>query len=335
MNKPDAIFLHYTGHMFGIGCSAFDQDSIIKIHELKQREGNKGFIVLIPELNWLEKYQVFVPQEIRRLLQQYWPGELTVILPDPNGHFKNISVDDFVAFRVPSNPFLREFIKKFGKPIVSTSINISGKEPEVDLKKIKANFESWFDFAILPKNIKVADAIPSIILKYEKEDLKLVREGKIKFDEIKNSYELPRILFVCTANICRSPMADYYLKDKIEKDGLKYDVRSAGFLGGGFQISENSKAILAEDGMNAADHISTQLNDDVVRRSWLILTMTEKHKEMLIENFPNAAKKTFTISEYAGFNQDIDDPYGLDIGHYRETFKKIKTRIDLIWEKLK
>lgn len=335
LNQQDQIFLHYTGHMFGIGCSAFNPDSIMKIHELKKRQGNKGFIVLIPDLSWLEKYQVFVPTELRRLLQQYWPGELTMILPDPNRHFKDISVDGFVAFRVPTDPFLREFIIKFGQPIVSTSINTSGKEPEVGLKEIKAQYDSWFDFGILPKNTRVADAVPSTILKYENEDLKLVREGKINFEEIKNSYKIPRILFVCTANICRSPMAEYYLREKVKVEGLNYDVKSAGFLEGGYNISENSEAILAENQMKAAKHISKQLNDDVVRKSWLILTMTDKHKKMLIEAFPNAVNKAFTLSEYAGFKQDIDDPYGLDIGHYRETFKKIKTRIDLILEKLK
>lgn len=335
LKKQDAVFLHYTGHMFGIGCSAFDQNSIRRIHSLKQREGNKGFIVLIPDLSCLDKYQVFVPQELRRLLQQYWPGELTMILPDPNEHFKQISISGFVAFRVPTDPFLRQFLNKFGKPIVSTSINISGQNPEVELKKIKENYNDWFDFGVLPKNLRTADAVPSTILKFANEKLVLIREGKINFEEIESSYKIPKILFVCTANICRSPMAEYYLNKKVVSEDLKYEVKSAGFLMGGYQISENSKTVLAENEMNAENHLSTQLDEEVVRTSWLILTMTEKHKNMLVTNFPNAVNKTFTISEYAGFNQDIDDPYGQDIEHYRETFKKIKTRIDLIWEKLK
>jgi len=56
--------------------------------------------------------------------------------------------------------------------------------------------------------------------------------------------------------------------------------------------------------------------------------MTKNHKLNLLEHFPNAENKTFTLSEYTGYQQDIDDPYGLDIFHYRQTFKKIKKRID-------
>lgn len=335
LKNHHGIFLHYTGHMFGIGCSAFDSAAIEKINSLKQRAGNKGFIVLIPELNWLEKYQVFIPQELRRLLQQYWPGELTMIFPDPNNHFKHVAVDGFVAFRVPTDPFIREFITKFGKPIVSTSINLSSFPPETDLLEITTKFDSWFDFGIIPKNCRIADAVPSTILKYYDDKFELIREGKIKFDEIIRSFQKPRILFVCTANICRSPMAEYYLRKKFQEGNSCFEVKSAGFLEGNCAISENSKAVLAENGIFADNHFSTQLDEDIVRQSWLILTMTEQHKSNLLKKFPNAANKTFTLSEYAGFNQDIDDPYGLDINQYRDTFMKIKTRIDLIWEKLR
>ncbi len=334
LKQKDSVFLHYTGNMFGIGCSAFQAAAIAKIHNLKQRNSKQGLIVLIPEFSWLEKYQVFVPVKLRRLLQQYWPGELTIILPDPNGHFKHVSVDGYVAFRVPTDALLRNFIVRFGSPIVSTSINRSGNPAQTDLQMIKTDYDNWFDYGFLPKKTRTAAVTPSTILKYSHETLNLVREGAIRFSEIEQSFQKPRILFVCTANICRSPMAEYYLKEKLKRTGLNYEVRSAGFLQSGLAISENSRQVLAENAIDVPGHLSTQLNEFVIRQSWLILTMTINHKTSLIEHFPNAENKTFTLSEYAGFKQDIDDPYGLDIVNYRETFKKVKTRIDVILEKL-
>jgi protein arginine phosphatase len=330
----DAVFLHHTGSMFGVGCSAFNEKALMKINVLKGRHSQKGFIALLPEASWLEKYDILVSSKMGWLLQQYWPGELTVILPDTHNRFGSISVDGQVAFRVPTSKFLRDFIVKFNTPIISTSVNNSGEVAETNLKNIRKEYANWFDSEILPKEIPEINSQPSTIIKEEKGDLSLVREGELKFSEIERSWQTPRILFVCTANICRSPMAHYYLQKIIEENQLRFEVRSAGFLQSDVRISQNSYQTLQENGIDAAAHISTRLNDAVVSSSWLILTMTKTHKLNLIDHFPNAINKTFTLSEYAGYQQDIDDPYGLDIFHYRQTYQKIKKRIDVLVEKL-
>jgi len=162
----------------------------------------------------------------------------------------------------------------------------------------------------------------------------LLREGGIKFAELEHAWQKPPIRFVCTANICRSPMAEYYLRRKIAELKLDYEVRSAGFLMSGVPISRNSYDVLQENGIEAAEHLSTQLSEDVVRKSWLILTMTQSHKLRLIEHFPNAKNKTFTLSEYTGLVGDVADPYGLDIFAYRRTFAEIRERVDRLVEKL-
>ena len=332
--KKDDVFIHYTGNMFGIGCSVFSQSAINRIKELKQREGKKGLIVLLENRSWLEEYNIPVSIKMNRLLQQYWPGELTLILPDPRNNFKNLSVDGKVAFRIPTDVYLQNFIKKQGCPIVSTSINVSGQSAENDIKTIRSKYRNWFDHEILPKRIVKNSYQPSTIIQEEKGELLLVREGEIEFKEIERSWQKPRILFVCTANICRSPMAHYYLKKVLEDHQLSFEVRSAGFLQSNVRISQNSYETLKENGMDAEMHISTQLSTSVVSKSWLILTMTKNHKLNLIDHFPAAAGKVFTLSEYSGFQQDIDDPYGLDIYHYRQTYNKIKKRIDSLLEKL-
>lgn len=331
----DSVFLHHTGSMFGIGCSAFSQPAISRINEFKQRESGKGLIVLLADRSWLEKFVIPISKKMNYVLQQYWPGELTVILPDPKHNFKNVSVDGQVAFRLPTDPFLRDFIRQFKSPIVSTSVNLTGEPPAYDLAEIRKTCKNWFDLEILPPIMIDSDFQPSTIVQEKDGELILLREGKLKFSEIERSWQKPRILFVCTANICRSPMAHYYLQQKIEELKLNYEIRSTGFLQSDFRISQNSYETLLENSINAAAHLSTQLSEDVIRQSWLILTMTKNHKLSLIDHFPTAENKTFTLSEYAGFKQDIDDPYGLDIFYYRQTFEKIQKRIDVLVERLK
>ncbi len=329
-----SVFLHYTGNMFGIGCSAFDEKAVNRINDLKKRTQEKGYIVLIPEVDWLERYGIKYYPKIRRLFQQYWPGELSVILDDPENNFKFVSQDQKVAFRIPTSSFLREFIKKIDKPIISTSINLSGEVPYENVEDILQEKSNWFDFAVIPPKYEELSTIPSTVIDGTKENIECAREGKIPFSEIQDSYIKPLILFICTANICRSPMAEYYLKHLVEKSDLSYRIGSAGFFDSGIRISENSRIVLDENNIDASQHISTQINEQLIRDSWLVLTMTTQHKLYLLDSFPNSINKVFTLSEFTSFNMDIDDPYGLDIYFYRETFKKIKDRIENFYNML-
>ncbi|MBT3169731.1 MAG: protein tyrosine phosphatase [Candidatus Cloacimonetes bacterium] len=316
VNQPkDAIFLHYTGNMFGIGCSAFCQNAITKIDVFKNRQNKSGYIVLIPKIEWLEKYNAIISAKMKRIMQQFWPGNLTIILPTNDARFGL----EKVAFRIPTDKFLRDFIEEFGEPIVSTSINRSGEDAMIDLQEIEKL--DWFDFAILPKNEMKITQYPSTII----DDFFCIREGSIPFAQIERVYLKPQILFVCTGNICRSPMAEY-----LAKQLSQYRIKSAGFLESGNEISENSRLILKENGIDASKHLSTQISQKIIDETWLILTMTENHKKQLLTLSPNAIYKTFTLSEYTGFKGDIADPYKKDLATYRETFEAIKKRIEKI-----
>ncbi len=335
----DSIFLHHTGNMFGIGCSAFSKTAIEKIDHLKQRKDQKGYIVLFPEIVWLEKYRIKISPKIKRLMQQYFPGNLTILLEDPENNFPLVSDQKKVAVRIPSSKFLRNFIRKINIPIVSTSINFSGEKPLIDLEQIRNQKRNWFDFEVLPKNIEQDEIKPSTIIDYQKNELICLREGSIKFEKIKRSFESPLILFVCTGNICRSPMAEYYLRKLIAEKGLEFRVSSAGFINSDIRISPNSYEVMKKDGIDASKHISTQINRELISDSWLILTMTENHKQNIIKIEPNSKNKVFTLSEYCGkkfclMSCDIDDPFGLEIYFYRETYKMIKERIEVLVEKL-
>ena len=333
--ERDAIFLHYTGSMFGIGCSAFSKEAVTKIDLLKDRKDKSGYIVLIPDIDWLNRFDVQLTPKVNRILQQYWAGELSVILEVPDPRFNDISQNAKVAFRIPTNELLREYIIKLDQPIISTSVNKSGKKPVQNLDEILTGFESWFDFVILPDDAKISNNLPSTIIEFSDENLSLIREGNIPFSEIELSYEAPQILFVCTGNTCRSPMAEYLAKKIITEKEIKFRVTSAGFTADGMPISENSNYVLALHGIDASEHTSTLLNEENLRKSWLVLTMTANHKNKILQLYPASASKVYTLSEYAGFNNDITDPFGKDIEYYKNTFEEINEKVQIIFEKIK
>lgn len=330
---PDMLILHYTGNIFGIGASAFSLAARDKINSLKKRKDAQGYITLLADAEHLG-YHGFQPSSgEKRLIRQYWPGNLTILLYNNNPRWQHLAIAERVAVRVPEDDFLRSYIHRSGYPLLSTSVNISGQTPETSLKAILEKYRDWFDVGLLPPDNLPGSGLPSTIITEKEGVIDCLREGEIACEEIRESYLHPLILFVCTGNICRSPLAEYYFRVSSEQHGLPFRATSAGFLEAGHKISEHSRTLLAEEGINSCSHKSQVIDSIMIRKSYLILTMEERQREMLLRISPQAAGKVSTLSEFCGVDycrdgSDIEDPYGSTPDFYRQTYEQIKHRID-------
>jgi protein-tyrosine-phosphatase len=107
------------------------------------------------------------------------------------------------------------------------------------------------------------------------------------------------ILFVCTGNTCRSPIAERLLADKSRKAGLDLQVQSAGVAAtGGSPLSEHARALLEQRGIDGKGR-SQAVNQPLVDWADVILTMTMNHKNILIQRYSHAVDKIYTLKEYA------------------------------------
>jgi len=133
------------------------------------------------------------------------------------------------------------------------------------------------------------------------------------------------IIFVCTGNTCRSPMAEALLRKKTKL----HTVSSAG-LSVSFPspAAENAVAVMQEHGLDISAHRARPLTAEDIKQADLILTMTSGHRSILTAVFPEAAEKTFTLCEYAGTPGDIDDPFGGDMDTYRRCAAALAARIE-------
>lgn len=136
------------------------------------------------------------------------------------------------------------------------------------------------------------------------------------------------IIFVCTGNTCRSPLAE----SVAQSIPSEHTFQSRGIAAyDGAPVSQNTAHIINREGLPAVGHAASFMDEDAAAD--LILTMSHQHKAMLLAHYPQANVQL--LSEFAaGEARDIADPYGGDIMRYDTAYREISHYVQLMFEKL-
>lgn len=142
------------------------------------------------------------------------------------------------------------------------------------------------------------------------------------------------ILFVCSGNTCRSPMAealftDLFAKMRKSRQGTEVIARSAGlFAFDGQPANRDAVAVMAEMGIDISKHRTKSLDEDLVQWADLILTMTEAQYREIMECYHVPSTKVKVLGKFSlGSQEDVVDPFGSGIGTYRRCVKQIRNMI--------
>lgn len=134
---------------------------------------------------------------------------------------------------------------------------------------------------------------------------------------------MPSVLFICTANQCRSPMAEVIGRQLLtdHHPAVDWQIGSAGVRAVNGYPATRAFALLAErHGLDLSRHSSQFLTQEMVATTDLLVTMEAAHKQTILHKFPAADERVFTLGELIGREEDVEDPIGMPLPTYEYTY---------------
>lgn len=173
--KTGGLILYPTDTIWGIGCDATNPDAVKKIYQLKQRADEKAMIILVAEEREVLQYVAAADLQLFDYLQQN-KKPTTVIYDGAIGLADNlVSSNGSIAIRICQEEFCRHLIKRFRKPIVSTSANISGQASPGVFTDISEEIKNGVDYIVQYRQQDVKPASPSSIIRWENGKIIVIR----------------------------------------------------------------------------------------------------------------------------------------------------------------
>jgi protein-tyrosine phosphatase len=332
-----------TETVYGLGARADIPQAIRRLRAAKKRDEGKPFTVHIGRRRDVERFVPEMPLIARRLTRKAWPGPLTLLLEvsDPlrapvvselgEEVAQELYQNGLVGVRCPDDQTAADLLNEAGPPVVASSANIAGARPPRTAGEVMEQMADSIDLLIDGGPTRYAKA-STIVRVYSPQPVPVgttsgpmhassepaftvVREG-VYDDRALRRLATVNLLFVCTGNTCRSPMAVGLCRkllaeklgcapDELERFG--YGIASAGLAAQyGAGATPEAVAVLKERGIDLSDHVTQPLTTDLARHADQIFAMTRAQFDWIVDLAPDAADRVYLLSG----DMDIEDPVG-------------------------
>ena len=323
-----------TETVYGIAARADLPEALEALRALKGRDGDKPFTVAL-SASTAVAFQPELPRLVERLTRRYWPGPLTLVLRGDG--YPHVASDGWTGLRVPAHAGARAVLEAAKFPVALTSANRSGEPPATTADAVAAALPEQLALILDGGPASLAEA--STVLALGRGRCQLLRPGLSDLGDLQRTAGLS-LLFVCTGNTCRSPLAEALARRGVAQrldvpaariGEFGFDVSSAGtFAGPGMPASQGSLAAGREDDLDLSTHASQPALSLDLTRYDRVYCMTRSHREGLLGVLPPRTKVAVDLLDPSG--GDVPDPYGGDLPIYRDArdhiAKLVEARLD-------
>ncbi|HWP57314.1 MAG TPA: L-threonylcarbamoyladenylate synthase [Candidatus Acidoferrales bacterium] len=178
-----------TETFYGLGADALDEEAVERVFALKGRDPNNPLPVIIADEEMLQSIVVAISPLARRLMERFWPGPLTLVLP---GHARLpkplVNRNGGVGVRISSHPLAQRLVKELGRPITATSANPSGQPPARSRAEVVGYFGSRVGIVI--DGGKLTAEKGSTVVEVFAQGIRVIREGEIAAETLAQAARL-------------------------------------------------------------------------------------------------------------------------------------------------
>lgn len=170
-----------TDTVYGLGANAFYSPGIIKLFEAKGRDANKAIAVLIGDNGHLDLLTDFLSASARKLIERFWPGGLTIVVPKKKDLPELLSAGSSIGIRMPDHSVALELLNKFG-PLATTSANLSGKNNPHNAGDVMNQLNGRVPLIL--DGGRCPGGVPSTVVDCSTDEVRILRPGAISHEAI-------------------------------------------------------------------------------------------------------------------------------------------------------